>query len=341
MTLLVEKDINIRTYTTFKLDCIVQSFIRIDTKQDLLDALAYAKLESLPVIILGGGSNSLFIKEKLSVCLLKIEIDGYTWKEIDENITEVSVGAGIVWDDFVLETVKRNLSGIEMLSLIPGSVGATPVQNVGAYGGDVSQTLVTVDVFDMKENQFKILNNQDCLFSYRDSIFKKQKDRYIIISVTFRLFKNKHTIPNYPGMKEFFNTQDILNPTIEDIRSAICTIRTKKLPDPKYIYSVGSFFKNPIVSSGIAKQLKAVYPNAVIFDVGNNLYKIGAGWLIDQAGLKGKQFGNLSLYEYNALVIVNNGNATGQELLDLISFIQKIIKETFSIDIEPEPVFID
>jgi UDP-N-acetylmuramate dehydrogenase len=340
MVATILEHVSIASYSTFRMGGTVRYFTEITHEKDIPEVLAFAKDHQLAVIVLGGGSNTLFLNDNLDVLVIKIQIKGYTWDESTSSVV-VTVGAGEVWDDFVKETVRRGLSGIEALSLIPGSVGGTPVQNVGAYGQEVKNSIISVRAFDMKLGEIVTFTNEMCLFAYRDSIFKHFPNRYIITSVVFVLSKQVPAIPNYPGVSRYFETHKIDHPSLEDIRTAICTIRQMKLPDPKEIASVGSFFKNPFISTHQAEELKKQYPNAVLFPVDENTTKVGAGWLIDALGLKGKVFGNLSLYPANALVIVNNGNATGEELKNLVSHIQKLVKSTFHIDIEPEPVFVE
>jgi len=340
MVATILEHVSIASYSTFRMGGTVRYFTEITHEKDIPEVLAFAKDHQLAVIVLGGGSNTLFLNDNLDVLVIKIQIKGYTWDESTSSVV-VTVGAGEVWDDFVKETVRRGLSGIEALSLIPGSVGGTPVQNVGAYGQEVKNSIISVRAFDMKLGEIVTFTNEMCLFAYRDSIFKHFPNRYIITSVVFVLSKQVPAIPNYPGVSRYFEKHKIDHPSLEDIRTAICTIRQMKLPDPKEIASVGSFFKNPFISTHQAEELKKQYPNAVLFPVDENTTKVGAGWLIDALGLKGKVFGNLSLYPANALVIVNNGNATGEELKNLVSHIQKLVKSTFHIDIEPEPVFVE
>lgn len=342
--MIIQENIQLKDYTTFRMGGIARYFIEIDNSKDIEGALAYARAHDLPYIILGGGSNSIFPDDGvLYAVVIKIKNKGIWIESENDESVMLNVSAGVDWDDFVLYTIEHNFSGLEMLSAIPGSVGATPVQNVGAYGGEVATMIVQVACYDTQENTEVVLQKSDCDFSYRDSLFKKQKNRYIILAVTFKLQKlgdRKPEIPNYPGVKEYFEKKDIQNPTLIDIRNAITEIRWAKLPDPKVVASCGSFFKNPIVETSVAEKIKEAYPNAVIHDVGGGKSKIGAGWLIDTLGLKGKTFGNLSVYDKNALVLVNNGGATKGELVELVEYIQKKVFEKFGVHIEPEPVFV-
>jgi UDP-N-acetylmuramate dehydrogenase len=343
--MIILENISMKHYTTFRMGGIARYVIEIENYKDIEGALAFARAQHLPHIILGGGSNIIFPDEStLQAVVIKIENKGICAESENDESVVINVSAGVSWDDFVLYTVEHNFTGIEMLSAIPGTVGATPVQNVGAYGGEVGNHIVQVAAYDTVKKCETVLQNNDCEFSYRDSIFKKEKNRYIILAVTFRLDKlvggNQAPIPNYPGVKEFFEKRGIHNPTLTDIRNAITEIRSSKLPDPKVLASCGSFFKNPIVQTNVAERIKEAYPNAVIHDVGGGMSKVGAGWLIDTLELKGKTFGNLSLYDKNAVVLVNNGGATKAELVKLITYIQKEVSEKFGVHVEPEPVFV-
>ncbi len=342
--MLIEEHVDIKGHTTFNMGGTVAYLITVDNSKDIPSALVYARARNLPYIVLGGGSNVIFPDDGiLDAVVIRIVNTGIWTESEDTESVVLNVSAGVVWDDFVLYCVEHNFSGLEMLSAIPGSVGGTPVQNVGAYGVEVATTIVQVACYDTQENTEVVLQKSDCDFSYRDSLFKKQKNRYIILAVTFKLKKlgdEKPEIPNYPGVKEYFEKKQIQNPTLMDIRNAITEIRWAKLPDPRDVASCGSFFKNPIVETSVAEKIKEAYPKAVIHDVGDGKSKIGAGWLIDTLGLKGRVFGNLSVYDKNALVLVNNGGATKKELTELVEYIQKEVFEKFGVHIEPEPVFV-
>jgi UDP-N-acetylmuramate dehydrogenase len=251
----------------------------------------------------------------------------------------VRIGAGEDWDSVVARCVERGLSGIEALSAIPGSAGATPIQNVGAYGAEVADVLESVDVYDYIDKEFKTLTSAECGFSYRNSIFKHEK-RYVITAITLRLSKNAPEVPDYPGVRTYFEDHGITRPTIKDIREAVIHIRSTKLPDPKAIASVGSFFKNPFVTEDVVTRLRAEYENPIVFEQPDGRYKVGAGWLIDTLGLKGKSFGNLSFYKNNALVITNAGKARYPELSELVKDVRGQIDERFGIELEQEPVLV-
>lgn len=334
----VLENVEIKDHCTFHIGGQFCYFAHILNIDQLIQAVKFAEEKKLPIFVLGGGSNLVFTDKLLNVVALKIEIRGFEVLENNDEHAIIKVGAGENWDYFVSRTVASNLTGVEVLSAIPGTVGATPVQNVGAYGTEVKDTIVSLEVYDIENKTIKTLLNTDCKFRYRDSIFKNEsKGKFVIISVTFQLLKKLPSFPNYPGVKKYFIEHNINTPTLQEIRKAIIDIRGVKLPDPKKIYNVGSFFKNPIVESSIATKLKNKNPDLTIFPVDENFTKVPAGWLIEQAGLKGKNFGPISIYSNNALVLVNNGTATYEDVLKIRDEIIKIVKDKFDITLEQEP----
>ncbi|MFA5773373.1 MAG: FAD-binding protein [Candidatus Paceibacterota bacterium] len=385
----IQEYVDIRDYSSLHIGGQFRYFVKIDKKDELGNVYLMAREKNTPIFILGGGSNIVFSDGIIDVFAIKIEIKGFEiiparpHKGAGGNETEkyadIKVGAGEIWDKIVEKTVEMNLQGLEALSAIPGTVGATPVQNVGAYGVEVKDTILEVEVFDIKENKIKTISNKDCKFGYRDSIFKNEdKGKYIITAVTYRLNKvppllleegvgggdleliSHHLAPKgtppqqggeknlspalgYPGVSKYFEEHKIENPNLKQIREAIIEIRKEKLPNPKEIPNVGSFFKNPIVSNSVADKIKADFPNAKFFPLETtrqDLVKIPAGWLIENAGLKGKSFGNVSVYDKNALVLVNNGNATKEDLINARNEIIKIVEQKFGITLEQEPEII-
>lgn len=338
--MIVQENISLKNHTTFRMGPHVRYFIEIEKEEEIPEAVLFAKGKNVALYVLGGGSNTIYTKSDFfDACIIKISIPGVAITHESDTEAVLMVGAGEEWDKVVAFSVSKKLSGIEAMSAIPGSAGGTPIQNVGAYGQEIKDTLYGVKVYDLKEKIFTTLSNKECEFSYRDSIFKKE-NRYIVTNIILKLSKKDPLVPNYPGVKAYFEKKMIAEPSLLEIREAIIEIRKNKLPDPKDIASVGSFFKNPFVSEEVAERLKKEFEKPVIFDMGEGKYKVGAGWLIDSLGLKGKSFGNLSLYEHNALVIVNNGNATYHELFDLVENIQKKVEERFGISLLPEPIFI-
>jgi UDP-N-acetylmuramate dehydrogenase len=332
--------VDLKDFSTMKLGGKTRFFAVAKNTDDVLEAIRFAKEKNISMHVLGGGSNTVFRDEAFPGLTLKIEIEGITKKQIDETNVLVSSGAGVAWDELVAYSVENGLSGIEALSSIPGSVGGTPVQNVGAYGQEVGDTIESVEVVDIVSGEIKILSNKDCAFSYRDSIFKNEaRGRYIITEVVFKLSTLPPKTPHYPGVKEYFDKKGIETPTLFDICSAITEIRKNKLPDPREIASCGSFFKNPFVSEATYLKIKERYPGLKYFEMEDGTYKIPAGWILETLGYKGKIIGNFEFYSHNALVLVNKGGGDKEELEGLVKDVQEKVQKEFSILIEPEPVF--
>jgi len=353
----IRENVDIKDYSTFHEGGQFRYFSIIFSVEDLTSLYAIAqsdvRYKNIPIFILGGGSNIVFSDGVLNVIALKIEIKGFEIVNNTDEYTDIKIGAGEIWDKVVAKTVEMNLSGLEALSLIPGTVGATPIQNVGAYGCEVKDTILEVEVFDIKparphddsgaggENTIKVLANEDCKFGYRDSIFKNEaKGKYIVTSVTYRLSKGLPKLPDYPGVKKYFIENNINDITLSYIREAIISIRSEKLPNPKDIPNVGSFFKNPIVHKEIAIKIKEDFQDAKFFPVDDKTTKIPAGWLIENAGLKGKSFGKISIYDKNALVLVNTNEASYEDIISARNEIIKVVKDKFGITLEQEPEII-
>jgi UDP-N-acetylmuramate dehydrogenase len=343
------ENVPIKEYTTMGIGGEVAHLVRIKTKEEIPEAVAFAKEKNMPFVVLGEGSNSVFRDATLNAVVLKIEIPGFEIVKENDDSTEIKIGAGENWDKVVERAVEMDLSGIEAMSAIPGTTGATPFQNVGAYGQEIKNVIEEVEVYDVQNSSFAFLSNEECKFDYRDSIFRSsEKGRYIITSIILKLSKFPPTMPHYPGVRKYFEStspqpspsQEREQPTLREIRQAIIEIRANKLPDPKLIKNNGSFFKNPIVENAVAEKLKEQFPNITIFPAGESMSKIPAGWLIEQAGLKGKDFGEMKVYENNALVLVNKGNATFQDLENAKDEIIKTVQNKFGVTLEPEPIFV-
>ncbi len=338
----IEENKDLTKLSTFRMQAQAAYFAEITDKNDIQPALLFASKQGVPVVVIGGGSNTIFTQPYMQALVLMIAIPGFEVIAEDNHTVVIQCGAGEVWDSVVDRTVAMNLSGMEALSAIPGFVGGTPVQNVGAYGQEVKDTIVTVEAFDRKKQRFVVLANRECKFGYRDSIFKnEEKGRYIIVSVDFILSKQPARVPQYPGVTAYFEAHDIHEPTLAQIRQVIIAIRKNKLPDPQEIASVGSFFKNPFIPVEQGNKLKAEFDNAVIFPVDEATVKVGAGWMLETLGYRGKDFGTLMCYPGNAMVIVNKGTATSHELRTLVARIQRNVLEKFGVAIEPEPIFVE
>lgn len=340
----ISQNVDIAPYTTFSMGGQARYFSIATSATDLPALLKFAVDNNVKTFILGGGSNIVVTDEPLEMLVIKMEIGGI--EIIDPpaggkpKYSLVKVGAGVDWDKLVAWAVKHDLAGIEALSAIPGTCGAAPVQNIGAYGAEFKDVCESVEVFDTQTGELAILLNKDCQFTYRDSIFKHQPGHYIITSITLKLNKIKPKAPAYPGVKDWFTKHKITSPTLADIRKAITEIRWSKLPKPSETPNVGSFFKNPIVDKKTFKDLEKKWPEIVNFPAENNKIKLGAGWLIDQCGLKGFTRDSLSTYENNALVIINNGQATFDELTAFVREITRTVNNRFGITLEVEPILV-
>ncbi len=349
----IKEYVDIKEYSTLKVGGQFRYFVIISSINDLNYIYNIIqndlKYKDIPLFILGGGSNVVFSDGVINVLALKIEIKGFEVINKKDNYVDIKVGAGEVWDEIVVKTVEMNLSGLESLSAIPGMVGAGPVQNIGAYGSEVKDSIVEVEVYDIENNIIKNISNKDCKFGYRDSIFKREaKGKYIILGVTYRLLEVQPQLSSevvslmsvilYPGVSKYFEDKNIKNPTLKQIREAIIDIRSSKLPNPKEIPNVGSFFKNPILTKD---QLNLCINQSGMeipfFNFENDLIKVPTGWLIENAGLKGESFGNVSVYDKNALVLINTNNATCEDIIFARNKIIKIVKDKFGITLEQEP----
>jgi UDP-N-acetylmuramate dehydrogenase len=314
----------------------------ITNSQELQEVLVFTQSLDLPLRILGSGTNVVVSEERFPGVTVRMCILGIEKKQEDEISIEIRVGGGESWDKFVEYAVNNGWSGVEALSLIPGTVGACPVQNIGAYGSEVSDTITEVQYVDIKTGSLHTLSNKECLFGYRDSIFKQSlRGKVIITHVVFKLSKLPPSIPDYQGVEDALHQKEISTPTIADIRNVIIEIRSKKLPDPKDTPNVGSFFKNPIIKKSTYDMLIIKYPTMPSFAVSDSDIKIPAGWLIEQSGYKGKRIGNVGMHEHNALVLVNYGNATTDQVYAFRDEIIHVVQEKFGITLEQEPVMME
>ncbi len=323
--------------STFRMGGRAREMVTVESEEDLKELFS-----TLPVdakwIVIGGGSNVVFPDGDADILIILLSFTKKEFKDIDQDSVHFVLGAGVPWDEAVALAVSKGLAGIEALSFIPGNAGATPVQNVGAYGCETSSVLVSLRAYDTERNEFLVFTNADCRFGYRDSIFKHEgKGRYIITEITLALSRDLPNVPQYPGVADYLAEKGITAASLADIREAIISIRTKKLPDPREVASVGSFFKNPFVPAGEANTLKGQYPTLAVFPVNESMSKVGTGSLIDTMGWKGKTLGHFSLYKGNAMVIVNDGGGTRAELEEVIQKIQEAVFEKYGINIEPEP----
>jgi UDP-N-acetylmuramate dehydrogenase len=334
----IQENISLKTYNTFGIDKKARFFASADSVEAVSKAILEAKRLTIPLIVLGGGSNMLLTKD-LDALVLKIDIKGI--KPIAENDDHVflEVGAGENWHTFVLETIRMGLGGIENLSLIPGTVGASPMQNIGAYGVEIKEVFHQLTAVDRETCETVTFDAESCNFGYRESVFKRDlKDRYIITHVAFRLHKKPVFNLSYGAIQETLEQLGHQKPTLEAVSQAVIAIRQSKLPDPALIGNAGSFFKNPTVPIAQYAQLKEKFPSIPGYPNEEGM-KIPAAWLIEQTGWKGKRIGNVGVHQYQPLVLVNFGGGEGAEIQALSEAIQTSVAEQFGIDLQPEVNF--
>ena len=325
---------SLKNHNTFGIAVKAKYFSTFDSVLELKEILK-TSLQDEKFFILGSGSNILLTQD-FDGFILHNKIEGICILEDNENDILVEVGAGVVWHDFVMWSVSQELSGVENLALIPGTVGASPVQNIGAYGMEVKDSITKVHTLEVKNKEVKIFSNKDCEFSYRNSTFKKEEEKkFIITKVEFKLSKEPLNKTTYGAIEdELKNLKSEANPAT--IAEAVINIRNRKLPNPEVLGNSGSFFKNPVIETTRFESLKKEFPDMIGYTVSNSQTKIAAGWLIDNAGLKGYRKADAGVHENQALVLVNYGNASGTEIINLAKEIQQKIKEKYGICIEPE-----
>jgi UDP-N-acetylmuramate dehydrogenase len=311
----------------------------VSSHEALIDALIKAKEMQLPVLILGGGSNMLLTKDFAGL-VIKLEITGIYLRQENEDELLVEVGSGEVWHDLVLHCIQQDWAGLENLSLIPGTVGASPMQNIGAYGVEIKDVFHSLTALHRDSLTLKTFNAAACKFGYRESVFKNElKDQYVITSVTFALSKTPHFRLDYGAIQEVLLEKGVKQPTLKAVSDAVIYIRESKLPNPKEIGNAGSFFKNPSISNIQFDALKAQHPSLPGYTSTEGV-KVPAGWLIEQSGWKGKRIGDVGVHAKQALVLVNYGAGTGEEIKSLSQQIQASVLEKFGIQLQPEVNFI-
>ncbi len=329
----IESQVQLKPFNTLSLNSIASHYVKIQSIVDLQQALQFSKAHDLNVLLLSGGSN-MMLPEHIYALVVAIDIQGIEFLSEDAESKTIKVGAGQVWHDFVLWTTTQQLYGLQNLALIPGLVGASPVQNIGAYGVEVGEFIQSVEVYDRQSAQILSIQAQDCHFSYRHSIFKDDPDRYVITHVIFKLLKHADLKVNYGDLKDAM-MDDM---SAENLQKQVIHIRQSKLPDPNEYPNVGSFFKNPIIKQQEFSQLIAKFPNIPHYPQAENHVKIAAGWLIDQSGWKGKQLNQVGMFHKQALVLVNYADATLTDVRATYQAVQKDVFEKFGVHLEPEPV---
>lgn len=335
----VHTNIPLKNLTTMRLGGPSKFFAEAHSPAELQEIYQKASSQQLPIFVIGGGSNLIAHDEGYNGLVIRMKIMGFDVIAEDLNTATIKIGAGENWDEAVKKTVDRNLSGIEAMSLIPGTVGAAPVQNVGAYGQDIAGVMESLEAYDTTANSFVTLSNADCEFSYRHSIFRgSQQGRYIITSVTIKLSKSLPSPPFYESLQAYFDQNAISVFTQQTVRDAVIAIRSEKLPDPAAFASAGSFFKNAIVEEWKINELRAAYPDLKAYDMGDGTFKVYSGWLIEKAGFKGQLLHGVRVNDKNSLVLINE---SAQGYADLAAARDEIIgkiRDTFQIIIEQEPL---
>lgn len=331
----IQENISLKSYNTFGIDAKARFFIEINGLAQLQKVL---ELEAYPKkFIISGGSNMLLTKD-IDALVMHINLKGITVVEENEDEVVVKAMAGENWHELVLWSLDNGYGGLENLSLIPGNTGTAPIQNIGAYGVELKDVFVSCSAMEIESGNLIAFDAKDCEFGYRDSIFKNDaKDKYIITSVNLKLTKKNHDLnTGYGAIEGELKQNGIVYPTIQDVSNAVIAIRQSKLPDPKELGNSGSFFKNPVISKKNLEKLKKAHPNIPSYSMDKDQFKVPAGWLIEQCGFKGKRYGDAGVHEKQALVLVNYGNATGGEILELAQLIHQEVDSKFKIRIHPE-----
>ena len=353
----IKENISLKAYNTFGIDAKASMFVEYDTEKGLQQLLESGLLHNNPFLVLGGGSNMVFANDYNGVIVhpgnkgviaerecntpCANDFNGYNCSALSEDKVLVDVAAGEVWSDFAWAMTRKGYYGLENLVEIPGSVGAAPVQNVGAYGVEAKDVIAYVTAYEIATGDKRIFTNKECKFGYRDSIFKNElKNKYIVLSVCFMLSKTANAKTNYSALLKVLSEKGIATPTPLQIAECIAEIRGEKLPNPKDVGSAGSFFKNPIVTHSQLEEIQQNYPDVVSYPAGDK-YKLAAGWLIEKCGWKGRTLGNAGVYPKQALVLFNNGGCTGAEVVALANAIEADVESRFGVRLEKEAIIIN
>jgi UDP-N-acetylmuramate dehydrogenase len=327
---------SLKAFNTFGIDARAAKMIRFSSAADLREIFSNEELSAMPRLVLGGGSN-LLLTSDFDGLVLKNEVPGMELIREDNEHFYVKSGAGVNWHELVVECINNGWAGLENLSLIPGNVGASPMQNIGAYGVEVKDCFHELEAFNLETLETETFDAEACQFGYRESVFKRQlKNKFIIVTVTFRLLKKPQLNTSYGAIKGELNSQGIHEPTIADVSQAVINIRSSKLPDPKVIGNAGSFFKNPLVTEKVYRRLVDENPSMPFYPAPEGKYKLAAGWLIEKSGWKGFRRENYGVHAKQALVLVNHGGATGGQIYDLSTEILADVKKKFGVELERE-----
>jgi len=336
MTLQVRAQVSLKPFNSFGIDVRARLFAEAHNDADVREALACAAEQQLPLLVIGGGSN-LLLTQDIDALVLRMASQGIRVLHDDGVQVVVEAEAGEAWHPFVLWTLAQGFSGLENLSLIPGTVGAAPMQNIGAYGVEIKDVFSGLTALDRQTGELRDFSLAECNFAYRDSLFKHEVGRWLILRVRFALSRAVHLKLEYGPVRQRLTEQGIAQATPSDVSRAICSIRSEKLPDPAVLGNAGSFFKNPLVSQALAAELQRQYPDLVAYPQADGQMKLAAGWLIDKAGWKGFRDGDAGVHQLQALVLVNYGAASGQDIAGLALRIQQDIEKRFKVVLEMEP----
>lgn len=331
----IVQNFNLKQLNTFGISVSAKYFAEVSTIDELVEVVATDAFKQNR-LILGGGSNVLFTSDFQGL-VLKNSLMGIEVLKEDDKCVYVNAKAGVNWHQFVLYCIDKGWAGIENLSLIPGQIGASPMQNIGAYGVEMKDVFHSLEAWNIANGQIDIFNREACQFGYRESVFKKElKGKYIITSVTFKLSKQPLVNISYGAIAKVLEEKNVTEPTIKDVSNAVIGIRSSKLPDPQHIGNAGSFFKNPVVDKELFQSIQVNYPEMPFYEVSDNQIKIPAGWLIETAGWKGYRKGDYGVHVNQALVLVNYNEAKGEDLVQLSQDIQQDIKDSFAISLQTE-----
>ncbi|MEN8137749.1 MAG: UDP-N-acetylmuramate dehydrogenase [Bacteroidota bacterium] len=330
----IQENISLKEYNTFGIDVNAKQFVEVNTLEDLQQLYSMNVLQD--IFVIGGGSNMLLTGD-IDKLVLKINIEGKELFEEGNNKVIVKACAGEDWPKFVLWSIGKGLFGLENLSKIPGNVGTSPIQNIGAYGVEMKDSFYKLEAFEIATGKIKTFYKNDCNFDYRESVFKnREKGKFIIVNVYFELEKEGEVNISYGVISKELQENGIINPTPRDVSDCVVKIRTSKLPDPAEIGNSGSFFKNPVISADSFRQIINSYPDVPSYVLEDGSVKVPAGWLVEKSGWKGFRKGDAGVHKNQALVLVNYGNATGAEIISLANDIKKDISKKFGIDLEIE-----
>lgn len=335
----IRTNIPLKNYLTMRLGGNARFMAIAHTPEDIAELCRNARMQGLRIFIIGGGSNSLAKDSGYDGIVIRNTVKGVSIVTEDSSSTIIQFGAGELWDDAVKLSTERGLSGIEALSAIPGTMGAAPVQNIGAYGQELADTFVSLDAYDIQNDQFVTLSAEECQFAYRHSIFRGESSgRFVITSVTLRLYKTVPSPPFYKALQEYFDAHNTTLFTPEVVRQAVIDIRKEKLPDPTERPNTGSFFKNAIIELWQRDELLIEYPDMPSYDFGDKTFKVPSGWLIEQTGLKGSLLHGMRVHDKNALVLINESATSYDDLAAARSEIINAVRDKFRITIEQEPL---